>query len=94
MAISLPDWVRDYNESHFRTGLKMMSPKEFGEHNGLYSSSWTKCVRVVGKIEHPGTREKGSCHEETKNIQHRTQTSGCGRTVERGQYPGSAHAAP
>ena len=61
---------------------------------GLHPSSWTKYVRVVGRIEHPGTREKGSCHEATKKIQHRTQTSGCGRTAERGQHSSSTYAAP
>ena len=47
------------------------------QHFGLHPSSWTKYVRVVGRIEHPGGREKGSCHEATKKIQRRAQTSGC-----------------
>jgi len=28
----LPDWFRDYNENHPHKGLRMMSPKEFREH--------------------------------------------------------------
>jgi len=43
----------------------------------LHPSSWTKCVRVVGRNQNPREWEKGSCHEATKKIQHRAQTSGC-----------------
>lgn len=46
---------------------------EFGSVKiGLHPPGWTKYVRVVGRIEHPGKREKGSCHEESKKIPHRT----------------------
>ena len=56
---------------------KYRLPTEAEWEYGLHPSSWTKYVRVVGRIEHPGRREKGSCHEATKKIQHRAQTSGC-----------------
>jgi hypothetical protein len=53
-----------------KRGVLIVGPSQ--QRIGLHPSSWTKYVRVVGRIEYPGEREKGSCHEATKKIQYRT----------------------
>ena len=66
-----------YTKEQILVVARVMVAPENMDKVGLHPSSWTKYVRVVGRIEHPGKREKGSCHEATKKIQHRAQTSGC-----------------
>ena len=42
------------------------------EELGMHPCRWTKYVRVVGRTDHPGEREEGSCHEAPKKVQRRT----------------------
>jgi hypothetical protein len=42
--------------------------KQIKDENGLHPPSWTKYVRVVGRNQSPGKREKGSCHEAPKEF--------------------------
>jgi hypothetical protein len=55
------------NSKHMET-IKKNYLDVFKRRLGLHPPNWTKYVRVVGRIQLPFWREKGTCHETPQSI--------------------------